>query len=242
MIYRERYNVRWHDTDAKREMHPTALLAYMQETGNRQFQSAGMPLDGIRDEKGVGFLLSRISLEVVEPLHAYEDIEVETFTCPPRAFTFPRGFRVLRDGKEVARAMSQWALVRVADHTLVRAADATDIMVFGDEQELSMQQPLRFRVPQEIAFSAVGTRRIAYADIDYNMHMNNTKYPDMLCDFLPDPLGTRIVGFTLSYNHEAAYGDTLTVSRADVGDGTYYFRTHKDDTLCLEAMVKTEII
>ena len=242
MIYREEYNVRWHDTDAAREVRPTALVAYMQETGNRQFQSAKMPLDGIRDEKGVGFILSRIALEISEPLHAYEDITVETFTCPPRAYTFPRGFRVLREGKEVARAMSQWALVRVADHSLVRAADAADIMVFGDEQELAMTQPLRFRAPQELAFSKVGTRRIAYADIDYNMHMNNTKYPDMVCDFLPDPLGTRIVGLTLSYHHEAAYGDTLTVFRADAGDGTYYFRTHHGDTLCFEAMVKTETV
>lgn len=242
MIYTGKYNVRWHDTDAKREMHPTALLAYMQETGNRQFQSANMPLDAIRDEQGVGFILSRISIEIGEPLYAYENIEVETFTCAPRTFTFPRGFRVLREGKEVARAMSQWALVRLADHSLVRAADATDIMIFGDEQELVMTQPLRFRVPQELDFATVGTRRIVYADIDYNMHMNNTKYPDMLCDFLPDPLGTRVVGLTLSYCHEAAYGDTLTVERADAGDGTYYFRTHSGNTLCLEAMLKTEII
>ena len=154
MIYRERYNVRWHDTDAGREMQPSALLAYMQETGNRQFQTAGMPLDGIRDEMGVGFILSRICLEIVEPLRAYEDIEVETFTCPPRAFTFPRGFRVLRDGREVARAMSQWALVRVADRSLVRAADAAEIMNFGDEAELAMSRPLRFHIPQQLRKSS----------------------------------------------------------------------------------------
>ena len=239
MIYREEYNVRWHDTDAAREVRPTALVAYMQETGNRQFQSAGMPLDGIRDEKGVGFILSRIGIEILEPLHAYENIEVETFTCPPRAYTFPRGFRVLREGREVARATSQWALVRVADHSLVRATDATDIMVFGDEPELALAQPLRFRVPQELAFAEVGTRRIGYADIDYNLHMNNTKYPDMLCDFLPDPLGTRVVGMTLSYCHEAAYGDTLMVFRADADESKHYFRAYHGEVLCLEAMVQT---
>lgn len=239
MIFTEKYNVRWHDTDATREVRPTALLAYMQESANHQFKSAGMPLDRIRDEKGVGFILSRIGIEIAEPLHAYEDIEVETFTCPPRAYTFPRGFRVLREGRVVARATSQWALVRVADHSLVRAADATDIMAFGDEPELTLAQPLRFRVPQELAFFEVGTRRIGYADIDYNLHMNNTKYPDMLCDFLPDPLGTRVVGMTLSYCHEAAYGETLTVFRADGDEGKHYFRAFHGDQLCLEAMVST---
>jgi acyl-ACP thioesterase len=240
MIYREAYSLRWHDTDATREVRPAALLAYMQETANHQFKSAGSTLDAIRDERGVAFILSRIGIEITEPLHAYEDIEVETFTCPPRAYTFPRGFRVLREGREVARAMSQWALVRVADRSLVRARDAADMMLFGDEAELSLTRPLRICVPQDASFAEVGTRRIGYADIDYNLHMNNTKYPDMLCDFLPDPLGLRVVGMTLSYCREAAYGATLTVLRADGGNGTYYFRALCDEQLCLEAMLETE--
>ena len=71
--------------------------------------------------------------------------------------------------------------------------------------------------------------------------MNNTKYPDLVCDFLSDPAKTRVVGMSLAYHHEAAYGDTVTVERADGGDGVYYFRTKKEDTVCLEAMVKTEV-
>ena len=237
MKYTEKYNVRWHDTDANREVHPSGVLMFMQETGNRQFQSAGMPLDGIRDEKGVGFILSRIGIEILEPLHAYENIEVETFTCPPRPYTFPRGFRVLREGREVARATSQWALVRVADHSLVRATDATDIMVFGDEPELALAQPLRFRVPQELAFAEVGTRRIGYADIDYNLHMNNTKYPDMLCDFLPVEDIGRIKGVFLSYVNEAACGETLDI-RSVLADGVHYFRTvNSEGKTCLEAQI-----
>ena len=54
---------------------------FMQETANRQFEATGEPLDRIRDEKGVGFILSRIAIEMREPIHAYEDITVETFTC-----------------------------------------------------------------------------------------------------------------------------------------------------------------
>ena len=46
----------------------------------------------------------------------------------------------------------------------------------------------------------------------------------------------------LSYCHEAAYGDVLTVERATGENGVYYIRTRKDDVVCLEAMVKTENI
>lgn len=238
MKYIENYNVRWHDTDANREVHPSGVLMFMQETGNRQFESAGRPLDAIRDEEGVGFILSRIAIEMTAPIHAYEDITVETFTCAARGYTFPRGFEIKRGGEVVARAMSQWALVRVADRALVKANDFP--LTFGDEPELELKMPLRFRVPRDLQWETVGSRTIAFSDIDYNMHMNNTKYPDMLCDFLPDPAHTRVVGVSLSYQKEAAYGDTLAVERADVGDGVYYIRTRKGDVTCLEAMVKTE--
>ena len=98
MIYTEHYRVRWHDTDASREVHPSGVLLFMQETANRQFEAAGRPLDVIRDEEGVGFILSRIAIEMAEPIHAYEDICVETYTCPAKGYSFPRGFAIKRDG------------------------------------------------------------------------------------------------------------------------------------------------
>ena len=238
MKHIEHYTVRWHDTDARRELRPTALLALMQETSNLQFVTSGRSLDAIRDDEGVGFVVSRLAFDVLRPVGAFEKLRVETFTCRGRGYTFPRGFEVFCGEELVARCHSLWALVRIADRSLVKCADFP--LTFGDEPELSTETPLRFRVPADLAFERVGERRIAFADLDYNMHMNNTKYPDMVCDFLPDPVGTRVVGMSLAYYREAAFGDTVTVLRADVGDGTYYFRTQKGSDVCLEAMVKTE--
>ena len=238
MKHIEHYNVRWHDTDANRNVHPSGVLMFMQETANRQFETAGRPLDGIRDEEGVGFILSRIAIDMPRPIHAYEDISVETFTCESRGYTFPRGFEIKRSGEPLARAASQWALVRVADRALVKASDFP--MDFGDEPEIVTDMPLRFRIPSNLSFEQVGTRRIAFSDIDYNMHMNNTRYPDMLCDFLPNPTHTRVVGVSLAYRKEAAYGDTLTVERAADENGVFYIRTRLGQETCLEAMVKTE--
>ena len=67
--------------------------------------------------------------------------------------------------------------------------------------------------------------------------MNNTKYPNMLCDFIDPTDIEKLSGISLSYLHEAALGDELTVTSAKV-DGVYYFKTfNKEGTLCLEAML-----
>lgn len=237
MKHIENYTVRWHDTDAAREMRPSALLALMQETSNMQFVAAGTTLDRIRDEQGVGFILSRISFDVLEPFTAYESIRVGTFTCEGHGLTYPRGFEVFRGDTLVARCHSLWALVRVADHSLVKVGDFP--LTFGDEPQVTTDTPIRFRIPRDLPLRELGQREIVFSDLDYNMHMNNTKYPDMLVDFLPTPENLRVTGMSLAYYHEAHFGDTVTVYRADAGDGVYYFRTVKGDTVCLEAMVRT---
>ncbi len=238
MLYSEKYHVRWHDTDARREMRPSEVLAYMQECANHQFRTHAKTLDAMRDEDGVGFILSRIAIDFLAPIHTYEEIEVRTATCEGHGLCFPRRFEILRDGEVVARAMSHWAMVRVSDRTLLRVSEAP--LSFGDEPEIAIAAPLRFRAPRELTFERVGERRIGYADLDYNMHMNNTKYPDTVCDFLPDPLGVRVTGMSLVYHREAAFGDLLAVERAAHGQGNFYIRTKKDGTVCLEAFVSTE--
>lgn len=239
MIYTENYQVRWHDTDAAREMRPSAMLSCMQECANHQFRSHFITLDELRDTQGIGFILSRIAIDFQAPVHAYEALELRTATCAGHGLSFPRRFEALREGECVVRATSQWAMVRVSDRTLLRADEAP--FCFGDEPELAVDAPLRYRVPRELCFEQVGERRIVYSDLDYNLHMNNTKYPDMLCDFLPDATALRVRSMSLSYCREAAFGDLLTVERATDGAGCWYFRTRRNGEICLEAMLRTEL-
>ena len=236
MKYTEKYKTMWHDTDASRKVRPSEMLVYMQETANRQFVSAGRDLDGERDTSGVGFILSKIALDFHKPIFAYEDIEVETFTCESRGFSFNRGFRILKDGEEVACAASVWALVDVNGGKLIKVNDYS--VGFENEPIPETVSPMRIKMPSAESFSPVGKRKIVYSDIDYNMHMNNTRYPNMLCDFMELADTERISGMTLSYLHEAALGDTLEVLSAKV-ENNYFFKTvGKDGKVCLEALVR----
>ena len=235
MKYSIDYTTRWHDTDACRRVRPSALLVYMQETSNRHVASTGVSLDRLRDEKGLAFILSKIRFSIIRPLAAFEDITVETFTAPSKGFSSLRCFRVLSGGEVVAEADTVWALVDIRDRRLCTMGESG--YEFEDEAPLDITLPVRTRMPKGVTPQVVGQRKIVYSDLDYNMHMNNTRYPDMLCDFLPfDRLGD-IKGMTLSYVREAAFGDTLTVERAE-HDGSYYFRTlNSCGEVCLEAVV-----
>jgi len=235
MKYSENYEIRWHDTDATLKIRPTQLLALMQETSNRHIATLGMSLDKLRETKKLGFILSKTRVEINRRPSAFETITVETWTNPSRSFSFNRSFLV-RVGEEiVAKADTLWALVGVEDHKFHKM-DETDY-VFEDEAPVELSLPSRFRIPTELVLEPMGERRIVYSDIDYNMHMNNTRYADMLCDFLPLDEVDALRGFSLSYLNEAAYGHTVSVLGGKQDDIRYFRTTDEEGTPCLEAQL-----
>ena len=239
MYYSQTYKTKWHDTDGDGVMRPSALLVYMQETANLQCREYGMDLTDLHHIEGKGFLLSRMMVRVFAPLHAYEDIEVRTWCVDAKGYNFIRCFSVHRDGEMIALAVSHWALVDIHEKKMLRTTDFKRDFPYGELPDESLL-PKRVRIPADLGMEDAGSRTIVYSDLDFNRHMNNTRYPDMICDYLPDMAGKWVSSLSLSYLREAAFGDTLTVRRATVaGNGeTYLLRTNRPDgAVCLEAEV-----
>ena len=237
MKYTENYKIKWHDTGADRNVRLSQYLVYMQETANLQLLANGTSLDDVRDEMRLGFILSKIKLVFHKDLAAYEDISVNTWTCPSRGFTFSRCFEIERAGEKIAEAISFWALLNIDTKMLTRV-DGFDLGL-ESEAPLEIDAPRRIK-PPEGELVLLGKREIRYSDIDYNMHMNNTKYPDMLCDFMPmDKIG-KVREMTLEFLHESALGDTLSFYGASDGNRFYFKTVNEKGDVCLTAEVIVE--
>ncbi|MBO5845371.1 MAG: hypothetical protein J6Q77_01875 [Clostridia bacterium] len=235
MKYTEKYKIKWHDTDAARQVRPSEILVYMQETANLQVDSlSGRSLDELRDREGLGFILSKIKLIFHAQLYAYDEISVRTWTCESRGYTFQRCFDIHRGDTLIAEGISFWALLDINNKKLV----SNDGFSLGIESDppLDITVPRRIKQPQ-CELDMLGNREIRYSDIDYNMHMNNTRYPDMLCDFMPIGRVGNIREMTLEFLHESALGDTLTFYGCEQ-EGRYYFKTvNQNGDVCLVAEV-----
>ncbi len=235
MIFSRKFTTRWHDTDASRRVRPTQLLVYMQETSNSHIDSLNCNLEWLRDEKKLAFILSKTRLAINAPLYAYQDITVSTWTCESRGYAFSRFYEIHRGDELIATADTTWALVSLESRQLCKV-DSFPVE-FEHESPVDIGLPLRFRVPKTENMELVGERNIVYSDIDYNMHMNNTKYADMLCDFIPYEQVSSIKGISLSYLHEAAFGERIKLYRS-FEDGKYSFRTlNGEGVTCLEAEI-----
>jgi len=227
MIFTAPFTVNFHDTDLYGRLRPSAVLMYMQEAANLHLNTYGPTMDEIRDG-GRAFLLSRIRMACYRPIKAYTPIEAQTWVSrADRGFSFNRFHRILVNGEVAAEAVSVWALVGMANHRPVRVEEF-QYRFDGDD-------PLPLELPRRIRFSAdpevVGERRVAYSDVDYNGHMNNTRYPDLLYDFLPTGEHRRVSDICINFLGEAPFGESLTVYRtADPArNDRYLFRTRRAD-------------
>ncbi len=235
MIYNAAYTTKWHDTDPHLVLRPSATLVYFEETSWLHMRSVGRSLDEMRVKDRKGFILSRIGIVFHKPVVPYTEIKVSTYTNDAKGFSSPRHFEMFAGGEKVAEATSIWALVDLDTHRPVKISE-WDFGFAHEEGELE-GVPTRVSISRDVAFETVGKREIRYSDIDYNGHMNNTKYPDMLMDFVPEPEKAKLHSMVLSFRHEATYGHTLTILRAEKENG-YLFRTlDNDGEICLEAEI-----
>ncbi|MBQ3126564.1 MAG: hypothetical protein IJC15_05780 [Clostridia bacterium] len=227
MIFSAPFTVDFHDTDLYARMRPSAALKYMQEAANLHLNAYGPTMDELR-AGGRAFLLSRIRMAIRRPLPAYTPIEAQTWVAmDDHGYSFNRYHRLIADGETAAEAMSVWALVDLETRRPIRASEFT--YNFSGDLPLDIELPRRIRFPA--APEIVGERRVVYSDCDYNGHINNTRYPDLLCDFLPAGEARRVKDVVINFLGEAPLGDTLTVFRTPDPErnGRYLFRTRRAD-------------
>ncbi|MBQ3591511.1 MAG: hypothetical protein II979_06175 [Clostridia bacterium] len=220
------YTVNANDIDVNRVVTASQILRYMQDAANWQMETDGLSYDELFVNRGLAFVLSKIKVSMYAPITSHQKITVESWACPSKGMTFQRCYRILREGMIVAEAISAWALVGVKDRKLHRVSEIGD--QYGMDEPLELDMPARMKIPEEVHMALVGERTVEYADIDMNGHMNNTRYPDMLCSYLDSMQGRRVISMTLHFQSEAPFGETIKVYHGE-SDGIHYLRTAREN-------------
>ncbi len=215
-----------YNCDQKKIAKLSGLLQVTQEAGRQQMTIQRPSYEELQ-AKGQALMLSRLDLAVYDTVYFDEPITVSSWPCEAVRATFPRMYLIERDGKPVVEVSSQWALVEMETRKILKA-DEADFSNFtnGEYKELFKG---KFKIPRGLELKEMGKHMVSYSDLDYNGHMNNTFYADMLCDCIPELADAthRVDTLRIHYSKEAPLGDLITITGCCTEEGKYIFRTVK---------------
>ncbi len=237
MYTAEPHKISIHEIDINGNIYPTRLLALMQEAAYGQFDAAGNNIKTMRTEKNLGLWITRIAITVHGNIREGDIIVPRS--CPTndsRGLMFNRCYQLLRGEEIVAEAVSVWTLLDTKAMKPIRFSDTDFKMEF--EAPIDISAPTRFPFPRDMELSEAGHHTVKYSDIDYNRHLTNTRYPNIICDMLPSLDGKRISELSISFVNQAELGEELTFL---VGqhEGVYFVRSERrDGKVNIEARVK----
>lgn len=213
-----------HDEDLNGVCRPSALLRYLQIAANGQLHNEGPSNEELRAQ-GKAFVLTAIDVTLQRPLHTYEVLKSESCGCIGRGFLFPRYYALHGDDGLLAEGLGQFGLIDIETKALQRFEDYPSHFAPIPMPAYRMK---RFPLPHTDVMEQVGTYTVTYGQTDRNLHLNNTFYPDLFTGFL-DMKGKWIPHFSIRFQKDAPLGETLTVYRTHLADGSYGFRTVRSD-------------
>lgn len=242
MVYIFDTEVSTHDIDVNSNAKPSAVLRYLQEAANKNFADMGPSYNELIDNN-LSFVVSRAAINIVSPLKELEKISVHTWATKNSGVIFPRSYLIKSGERVVVQALMNWALINTKEKRFVKG-DEFDVSVYGTNEPLDIST--RFKIPKELDLSFVGEKKVMYSDIDKNRHMNNTVYPNVLFNFIPNIENLFVSKMLINFVSEAPLGKTLKVfmSQGEANENglNYYFRTTIDDKTNIEAMIRVSEI
>lgn len=199
-----------YDVGANDCLRLSAVLRHQQEAGEEHLAPAGLGWCDLEKE-GIAFVASRWHAAIRRLPRMGEAV---TLTTWHRERKGPRFLRCYQwhdsQGNLLLEGVMQFALVSVADHRLLRGDEFARLVPPEEAvRGVTCSDPGRFALPE---LSPAGEYRVRWSDIDRNGHMNNTRYADLLWDFLPVGLqGRHPVDVQLYFAGESRQGDTLAI-------------------------------
>ncbi len=242
MSYNFKTTVSPHDIDTNCFATPSAIIRYFGDAVDSNMRDCSPSYQELFD-KGLSFIVSRTALNIFRPLKEYENITVKTWATEGRGAAFPRSYTIEADGETLAECVMIWALLDMNSGKLLRGSDF-DVSVYGTGETLELSSH-RLRLGKDITLNRVGSQTVAFRDIDRNMHMNNTKYYDLLFGYIPDFSKYYLKSCLVNYVSEAKLGDTIEIFMSDteisdMGEISYIFKTEVNGKTNIEAKFTLE--
>ncbi|MDA3850538.1 MAG: thioesterase [Spirochaetaceae bacterium] len=200
----------------------TSMMQLFQEAAYQHAEQLGWGYIALA-EKGMFWLLSRMTIKIIDWPHWNQKITITTAPYTPTGLYAPRDFTIQSEqGQDLILATSHWLLVDKEKMRPLPPKKLFGLIEFQKEQGLCAL-PMK-KLPRQERGKLLFHRKVGLSLLDQNNHVNNTRYMDILLDSLDDKILADIKKVELHYQQEALLGEELQLL-GDMDEEGHHFRS-----------------
>ena len=241
--YQDHYEVRTYEIDSRKRMTIPALVRLMQEAAMQNVIKLKLSVWDLSPEH-ISWVLMRKQLQVYRLPNLGERIQVMTYPAGfERLFTY-RDYKVLSEDEELlAASSSTWLLMDTRSRSMAPIPE--HILALQEKippPEACLPRPAS-RLPRFGEAHSSKNFEVNWHDLDFNLHLNNTLYIQLLLEPLPGPALEKgqLQKLDINYRAECQWGDQVCAEVHPLeAEGQYLHRLVRQEDGKELAVARTE--
>ena len=178
-MYKKEFIISNNDVDYRFYLKPANLYRIFQDIALKATEEVGSDSISL-SKRGIDWVITRMDVEIKRLPRCNEKITVCTYPGKDLAMLYPRYFYISDENNNVIiRASSIWALIDAKTRKVI--VDKDTIKKLPPETS-EYELPLPGKIAASEEKNLIETRTIHYSDLDFNCHMNNVRYVELLMD------------------------------------------------------------
>lgn len=232
--YTKEYPIIQNLLDCYDHITPCGILDLVQDIAGQHANALGI---GFYDliKKGITWVIARTKIEVLNFPPYATDVTVKTWPHKPSRIDCDRDYQIIdKDGRVCVKVMTKWVIIDINTRRLASPNGIFDPN--GNyEQECNFDRldSLRFTIDNP---DQIYKTKITMTMLDHNMHMNNSRYGEIVFDALKLNKDEIIKTFEINYHSECHLDDEISIF-IKREDKNIYIDIKKDDVIKAKAFI-----
>lgn len=208
--YKEYFKIRTYHSDFLRRATPSSILSYMQEVATNHAESLGL---GYHESNSAGYfwVLRSAKYEFTRSPMLKDELEVQTWPSGVDGLRALRRFDFFIDNDKIGQGYNYWLMI---DTKTLKPVLSNYYLQQISNLSISEEDFFKLpKVPIEKDMTFVYDTTMQNSDLDWNQHVNNVRYGEMIFNTIPMTLllNKSIQSLHVDYLKECKHSDCISM-------------------------------